>query len=171
MNQASLLQDQTLKQVVGVADMKVSANSAETIITYALGSCLGITAYDPVARVGGMLHVMLPNSAIDPVKGREAPFMFVDTGLPLLLQECRMAGARVERLVLKVAGGACARVNEEDDYFQIGKKNFAHLRKIVWQNGLALKACEVGGNQSRTMSLEIATGKVLLKVNGITRVL
>jgi chemotaxis protein CheD len=171
MNQSSILQDQALKQVVGVADMKVSANPGETIITYALGSCLGITAYDPAVRVGGMLHVMLPTSTIDSLKGREAPFMFVDTGLPLLLQECRKAGARPERLILKVAGGACAHVKEEDDYFQIGKRNFVILKKLAQANGLALQAYEVGGTQSRTLSLEIATGTVRIKVNGITRTL
>ena len=57
-----------MKQVVSVADMKVSANPGDTLVTYALGSCLGITVYDPVAHVGGMLHVMLPLSTINPAK-------------------------------------------------------------------------------------------------------
>ncbi len=97
--------------------------------------------------------------------------MFVDTGLPLLFQECRKAGAWMERLILKVAGGACAHVKEDDDYFQIGKRNFVILKKLLHQNSLTLKAYEVGESQSRTLSLEISTGAVLLKVNGITRIL
>ncbi len=161
--------DQSTKLIVGVADLRVSTIVSETIITYALGSCLGITAYDPISRVGGLLHAMLPTAAIDAAKARESPFIFVDTGFPLLMEECERAGARRERLVLKAAGGACARGKEEDDFFQIGKRNFVVLKKILWQNGLMLKAYDVGGNQSRTLSLEIRSGSVLLKSNGLTR--
>ena len=67
------------KLVVGVGDMKVSGTKSEEIITYALGSCLGVTIHDPVVGVGGMLHVMLPNSKVDPKKAEKNPYMFVDT--------------------------------------------------------------------------------------------
>ena len=69
-------------QKVGIAEMKVSGQRGDIIITHALGSCLGIAAYDPMACVGGLLHVMLPLSAIDPVKAERNPLMFVDTGFP-----------------------------------------------------------------------------------------
>ena len=69
-----------MKYIVGVADMKISAEKDDLIVTHALGSCLGITIYDPVACVGGMLHVMLPLSTIDPNKAAANPYMFVDTG-------------------------------------------------------------------------------------------
>jgi chemotaxis protein CheD len=165
------LQEKAIKYIVGVADMKVSANPNDTLITYALGSCLGITIHDPVACVGGLLHVMLPSSIVDPGRAKEDPFMFVDTGFPRLFEECQKAGAVKEHMVLKVAGGACAHGNEEDDYFQIGKRNFIMLKKLLWQNGLLLKAYDIGGSCSRTMSLDVCSGSVLLKINGITKVL
>ena len=160
-----------MKHVVGIADMKVSANAGDSLITYALGSCLGIVIHDPVAHVGGLLHIMLPDSTIDSAKARLNPYMFVDTGFPKLIEECQAAGARKERMVLKVAGGACAQGNPDDDYFQIGKRNFVMLRKLLWQKGLLLKAQDVGGSQSRTIWVEIQSGNVGLKVNGTTRMM
>jgi chemotaxis protein CheD len=155
-----------LRHIVGVADMRISAKREDNIITHALGSCLGITIHDPVAGVGGLLHVMLPQSSIDPGKATENPSMFVDTGIPRLFLDSYKLGARKERLVVKVAGGATSRASEEDDYFQIGKRNVIMLRKILWKNGVLLAAEDVGGSASRTMTLDIATGAVCLKING-----
>jgi chemotaxis protein CheD len=73
------------------------------------------------------------------------------------------------RMLVRVAGGATAKANIEDDYFQIGKRNFVMLRKLLWKNNVLLKTFEVGGRESRTLSLEIGSGDVLLKVNGVTR--
>jgi len=155
-----------MKYIVGVADMKISAEKDDLIVTHALGSCLGITIYDPVACVGGMLHVMLPLSTIDPNKAAANPYMFVDTGVPRLFIECYKAGASKERLLVKAAGGACVHGNEEDDFFQIGKRNFTLLRKLLWKNGVLLKAHDIGGNRSRNMTLEIGSGEVTVTVNG-----
>ncbi len=158
-----------MKHVVGIADRKISANADDSLITFALGSCLGIAIYDPLARVGALLHIMLPDSAIDPVKAQQNPWMFVDTGFPKMLDECLAAGARNDRLILKVAGGACAHGNAEEDYFQIGKRNFVMLRKILWERGILIKAHDVGGSVSRTMSLEIGNGEVQLRINGVAK--
>jgi chemotaxis protein CheD len=155
--------------VVGVADMKLSAEASDSIITYALGSCLGITVYDAEARVGGMLHAMLPQSSIDSKKAGENPYMFVDTGVPELFRQCYRLGGKKERLIVKVAGGACARGAEEDDYFQIGKRNFVMLRKLLWKNGVLINAHDVGGSCPRTMTLDIQTGDVSIRTDGITR--
>jgi chemotaxis protein CheD len=151
---------------VGVADMKVSNRRGDVIITHALGSCLGVTVHDPVACVGGLLHVMLPLSTIDPAKAERSPFMFVDTGFPRLLVGCFEAGARKRRLKIRVAGGANSHKSEEEDFFQIGKRNLIILRKLLWKNGLLLESHDVGGSNSRTMSLEIGTGTVTIKSGG-----
>ena len=160
-----------MKQVVGIADMKTSADTKDTLITYALGSCLGIAIHDPVAGVGGLLHIMLPTSTIDAEKAAANPCMFVDTGVPKLFLECYKMGAKKERLVVKVAGGASTAQNEEDDYFQIGKRNFTMLRKLLWKNGVLLKSHDVGGTNSRTMTLDISTGEVSIKSNGASTIL
>lgn len=154
------------RHVVGVADLRLSAAAGDVIITHALGSCLGIAVYDPVARVGGLLHAMLPDSSIDPEKAAGNPSMFVDTGVPRLFKNCYQLGARKERMIVKVAGGATIRTADKEDYFQIGKRNFVMLRKLLWRNGLMIKAHDVGGNVSRTMTLAIATGEVTLAING-----
>src|ERR1700677_635414 len=92
--------------VVGVADMVVSNDTSAEIVTYSLGSCLGITIYDPVKKIGGLLHIMLPDSTIDAAKAMSAPFMFVDTGVPRLFHAAYNLGADRNRLAVKVAGGA-----------------------------------------------------------------
>ena len=151
---------------VGVADMKVSAQRRDLLMAHALGSCLGVAVHDTVACVGGLLHVMLPLSTIDPVKAERNPFMFVDTGVPELFIECYKAGAQKQRMEIWVAGGANSHDRGETDMFQIGKKNFIILRKLLWKNRLLLKSYDVGGSYSRTMSLEIGAGKVTVKSGG-----
>ena len=158
--------------VVGMADLKVSGQGDESLITYALGSCLGITVHDPVAGVAGMLHVMLPTSSIDEEKARLQPAMFVDTGVPMLFKECYRLGARKERMTVTVAGGSFAGKAGADDTFQIGKRNMIMLRKLLWKNGVLIHAEETGGvQQSRTMSIAVGGGEVQLRTNGTLSVL
>lgn len=157
------------KLVVGVGDLVVSANDRAQIVTYALGSCLGVMAFDPVARVGGLLHVMLPDSTIDATKAANQPDMFVDTGVPRLFREAYKLGAVKERMVVKVAGGAA--VQTGSDMFEIGKRNLIALRKILWKNSVMVKAQDVGGSCSRTVTLDLGTGNVTLRVDGADRLL
>ena len=153
--------------VVGMADVKHSRVREDRLITYALGSCLGISVWDPVAGVGGLLHVMLPSGDIDAEKAARNPAMFIDTGVPLLFRKSYELGARKERIVVRVAGGAHHGATEDDDPFQIGKRNVLALRKILWKNNVLLHAHDVGGWQtSRTMRLDLATGEVTVRANG-----
>ncbi|HSR50092.1 MAG TPA: chemotaxis protein CheD [Acidobacteriota bacterium] len=156
-----------MKQIVGIAEMYVGSSPGDEIITYALGSCLGIAVYDPQAKVGGLLHVMLPLSNIDPDKARHKPCMFVDTGLPLLFNQCYSLGADKSRVVVKVAGGANLRTSGRDS-FQIGKRNFAMLRELLRKNQIPIQAQDVGGCCSRTMSLNMADGSIAVRSNGQT---
>ncbi len=159
-------------RVVGMADLKVSGAVGDRIITYALGSCLGVAVYDAEACVGGMLHVMMPESQIDPAKAATNPYMFVDTGIPQLFKQCYALGARKERMEVRVAGGAFQGEDEAADRFQIGKRNFLALRKLLWKNGVMIKASDVGGVQrSRTMSLVVGSGDVVVKCNGVEQAL
>ncbi len=152
------------KIVVGIADLKFSTDPDDVIITYALGSCLGITIYDPVAHVGGMLHLMMPDSTIDPSKAQENPYKFVDTGVPLLFKGAYKLGADKARMIVKVAGGANPLGGGDDDYFQIGRRNMTALRKLLFRNGVLIKAEDTGGSDSRTMTLNIETGAVMLRL-------
>ena len=154
---------------VGVGDLKISRNPEDRIITHALGSCLGITVYDPVAKVGGLLHVMLPLSSIDAAKAAENPFMFVDTGVPRLFLDAYKAGARKERLIVTAAGGASPTGRDREDFFQIGNRNVVMLRKILWKNGVVLKGSDFGAFDARTMWMELETGEVTVKINGLEK--
>lgn len=149
-----------MKTVVGVSDMRVSSDTNETIITYALGSCLGIAAYDPRINVGGLLHVMLPLSKADPEKAKMKPAMYVDTGFELLLNKLYDLGAQKRNLKITVAGGASMKRPGAEDYFKIGKRNITVLRKLLWKNRFMITSQDVGGNKSRTMALRIGDGYI-----------
>lgn len=154
-------------KVVGIAEMAVSADPSERLVTYALGSCLGVAVHDPVAGVSGLLHVMLPSSDIDPEKAKRNPYMFVDTGVPELFRACFRAGAQKERLIVKVVGGSFTGEGEQPDNFQVGKRNVLTLKKLLWKNGVILRAEDVGGQRlSRTVFLRVTSGEVVVKTNG-----
>ncbi|HEY0887952.1 MAG TPA: chemotaxis protein CheD [Ramlibacter sp.] len=155
-----------ITRVIGIAEMAVSPDPSEVLVTYALGSCLGVAAHDPVAGVGGLIHLMLPDSTIDAARARDNPLTFVDTGVPRLFRALYGLGADKRRMVVKVAGGASA-TTEDADKFQIGKRNWQMLRKLFWRNGVLVHAHDVGGVQtSRTMSLHVGTGVVQLRIGG-----
>lgn len=151
-----------MKTIVGVSDVYVSDNPNEVIITYALGSCLGISVYDPLAGVAGLLHVMLPLSKADPDKARQKPAMYVDTGFSELIDKCYDYGASKKNMIICVAGGASMKKNNDDDYFKIGKRNFTTLRKLLWKNGFMIEHQDVGGHISRTMTLRVSDGLVTI---------
>ena len=147
--------------------MAVSDCSGERLVTYSLGSCLGVTFYDPVLRVGGMVHCMLPLSQIDGDKAREKPCTFVDLGVPRLIEEMFKRGCRKKDLVTRAAGAA--RMMDSANFFRIGERNHAVFRKIMWKNGMFIHAEDTGGEQARTLLLEIATGRVLVRSLGQER--
>jgi chemotaxis protein CheD len=150
--------------IVGISDIKVSNNAGDVIITYALGSCIGIVVFDPIAKVGGMLHYMLPESTLDQNKARENPEMFADTGIPLLFKSCYKMGAEKKRMIVKAAGGAS--ILDDTNFFRIGQKNIMAMRKIFWKNNVMLDKEDTGLNYNRTIRLEISTGKVFVRSSG-----
>jgi len=153
-----------MKIVVGISDMKVSNRPEDMLITYSLGSCIGVVIWDPVAKVGGLLHYMLPDSSLDKEKAQKKPFMFADTGIPFLFKETYKYGAVKNRIIVKVVGGS--QIMDNAGIFNIGKRNHAVLRKMFWKNNIMIAKEDVGGTGNRTVSLEIGTGITRLKVSG-----
>jgi len=147
--------------VVGVADCHVSDEPADVLVTYALGSCVGVAIYDPVARVGGLLHLMLPESSPNALESGKSPYMFADTGIPLLFRQAYQKGADKRRLRVSVAGGA--QVIDDNGVFKIGQRNCLAVRKILWKAGVMAHGEETGGVWSRTMRLEMSSGRVYLR--------
>lgn len=154
-----------MKIIIGVSDMKTSNSPAETLITYSLGSCIGIVLYDDVAKVGGILHYMLPDSNLDRSKAESNPFMFADTGIPRLFKATYKLGASKKNLRVVVVGGS--QILDQNGFFNIGKRNHMAMRKIFFKNNVLVNFEEVGGNVNRTIRLEMKTGEIVLKTSGI----
>lgn len=153
-----------MQHVVNISDAKIATDPGDSIITYSLGSCVGVALYDPVKKIAGLLHFQLPNGSVDPAKAQACPFMFGDTGLAKLLEMMISAGAEKKRLRCKIAGAA--KMLETASTFDIGKRNHMAIRKALWQAGILLDSEDCGGCIPRTMSIQVNTGEVLLKRSG-----
>lgn len=138
-----------------------TGTEGQVLVTHALGSCLGVMIYDPIARVGGLLHAMLPLSKINPDKAATNPYMFVDTGVPDLFRAVYAVGGRKERIVVKVAGGA--RPLNAGEMFRIGERNHVMLRKLLWKNNILITAEDVGGTAGRTVRFDLDTGQAIIR--------
>lgn len=156
-----------MNYTVGISEMKVSNNPEDVLVTYSLGSCVGLTLYDPVIKVGGMIHCMLPLSRIDPAKAQMNPCMFTDTGIPTLIQAVLNMGANKKRLIAKVAGAASPL--DDNGIFKIGERNYTVLRKVLWKNDILIAAEDVGGTVARTLFLYLDTGKTVIRSGGKDR--
>ncbi len=155
--------------VVGVAAMAIGRAGQGQLITYALGSCIGLTAYDPIARVGGLLHFMLPEPAEQAEPRQHQPFVYATTGMPRLLRELHEAGAQQDRLIVCAAGGAELMAGAAS--MAIGARNRRMLRTILGQAGIALAAEVTGGRVARTLTLDLANGQVRVRSRDVQTLL
>ena len=151
--------------IVRISDARVSNDPQVILATYSLGSCIGVAVYDPVMRIGGLLHYQLPQSEIESRRVRHVPAMYADTGMTLLLNEMAALGAEKRRLKIKLAGGA--RMLSGSDVFDIGRRNHTAIRMFLWQQGLLIEAEEIGGTAPRHLYLRIADGAVRIKTCGL----
>jgi chemotaxis protein CheD len=149
---------------IGIGECQVSKDLGETLITHALGSCIAVLVHDPVAKVAGLLHFMLPESSLDPDKASRRPFVYADTGIPLLFQTAYQLGAAKARMHVMATGGA--QMLDPNGTFNIGKRNHLAMRKIFWKAGVIVHKEDVGGTSSRTVSIDVATGRVQLRTFG-----
>jgi len=155
------------KIVVDISDAKVSGNPESVLVTYSLGSCIGVALFDAVAHVGGMLHYQLPDSKMDAAKAERQPFMFADTGMAILVKKLISMGAGAKRLQVRVAGGAAMANGPQG--FDIGKRNYLAIRKVLWKHGLFIDGEDVGGNAPRNMSLFMSDGTVTIRSVGMEK--
>lgn len=152
------------KMIVGIADMKVSNDPEDLLITYSLGSCIGLVVWEPLAKVGGLLHYMLPQVKLDEEKARKKPYMFANIAIPLLFKETYKLGAKKNNLVVKAYGGS--QLLDSAGIFNIGKRNYQIMRLMFQKNNIQIDGEDIGGSVNRTVSLEIGTGRTILKVSG-----
>lgn len=149
---------------VGMADLNI-CKSPDVITTLGLGSCIGLTLYDPVTKIGGMVHYMLPDSK--QVRNNENIAKFADTGIEELLRKVVAAGANRQRLVAKIAGGAkMFETGGASTIGNIGERNAEAAKQILRQNGIRLIAEDTGLNYGRTVELHCETGDFYIKSVG-----
>ena len=146
---------------VGIADFKVSRSPA-TIISYGLGSCIGVSLYDPQTKIGGLLHIMLPDSKQS--RATDNPAKFADTGIPLMLDEVLKMGASRSRLVAKMAGGAqMFAFANATDVMRVGSRNVAASKEILQKLGIRLVGEDTGANYGRTVQIDLTNGVYTVK--------
>ena len=149
---------------IGMAELKVT-KSPNVLATLGLGSCIGICLYDPVSKVSGMAHIMLPSSKT--IKNNSNVAKFADTGVVQLIKEMESVGANKKRLVGKIAGGAqMFSFSSGSDVMKIGERNAVAVREILGEFKIPIQADETGGNYGRTIEFYSVTGKLLIKTIG-----
>jgi chemotaxis protein CheD len=149
-------------RVVGIGDMIVSNRPDDLIVTFALGSCLGLAVYDPVAGVGGILHAMLPDSSIHRKEEEFIPSRYVNTGIPMLFKEAYKLGAEKGRIIVKMAG--CSTALDDGNVFDIGQRNYTAAQNTLRKNNVPIDAEHCGSSKSITLMLEIKTGNVIMRI-------
>jgi chemotaxis protein CheD len=150
-----------MNMVVGVADCCISDDINDVLLTYALGSCIAVAIHDPVAKVGGLLHFMLPESSSDALQCGKNPYMFADSGISLLFRAAYQKGAEKRRLRVRVAGGA--QVMDPNGIFNIGKRNCVAMRKVFWKAGVMVHGEETGGTTARSVRLAMDSGRFYVR--------
>lgn len=148
---------------VGIADMKITRQEG-ILITYALGSCIGISFYDPMIKLGALLHIMLPEKG----RGNDSNiFKFADSGIQETLRKLGAYGAVKKRLVCKIAGGAkMFEMKGGGGLGNIGERNAQNVKRVLMAEGLRITSEDTGANYARTMLLDVGTGKVYIRSAG-----
>ena len=151
------------KLVVGIADMKMARQNG-MLITYALGSCIGICLYDPKIQLAALVHIMLP---LNMETGRKTPLKYADTGITETLRQMEAQGGARSRIVAKIAGGAkMFEVAGGGSLGNIGQRNIESTHMILRREGIRLLREDVGGAVARTLLFDAATGQACVRSYG-----
>lgn len=150
---------------VGIGELYVTRDTTLVLATYGLGSCVGVSVYDPIVRAGGLAHIMLPSSKESSCDSRG--YKFADTAIPALIEESLRLGADRRRIVCKIAGGAQLLVAPHcQNGLRIGERNVEAVIEALSQYKLVPAAMNTGGSQGRTLYLYLDTGRVLVRTIG-----
>ena len=152
--------------IAGIADMKM-AQKGERLITYALGSCIGIRLYDPQIKLAAMVHIMLP---INMEAGRKNTFKYADTGIRETLNQMVAKGAVKGRITAKIAGGARMFEVSGGTLGSIGQRNSESVHQVLRRENIRLLWEDVGGKVARTMEFDSATGNGIIRSYGVPEI-
>jgi chemotaxis protein CheD len=148
-----------VRRTVGIGELAVSNEPDAIIATHAIGSCIAVCIFDPVVRVAGMLHFLLPAASINAVRAEEQPAAFADTGIPLLFRSAYACGLMKRRAIVKLVGGAEVTAVHQAP-FTTGHRNVLAARSLLWRHGVFVAAEDVGGTEARTLHLSVADGRL-----------
>ena len=152
-----------IKSTVGIADMKMLQGEG-ILVTYALGSCIGLCFHDPRLRMGALLHIMLP---LNLETGRTHPLKYADTGIRETLKAMESKGAMRSRMTVKIAGGAkMFEVSGGGGLGNIGQRNIESVHAILKRENIRLIGEYTGGNVARTMLFDVASGQACIRSYG-----
>ena len=146
--------------VVGIGEFAVSNDQSSVIVTHALGSCVAVCLWDPDAKVAGLIHVLLPDSRINPERAVAQPAAFADTGIPLLFRTAYDYGVQKKRVHVRLIGGADITGIGHGVDGSVGKRNVLATRALLWKNGVMVQREAVGGTEPRTVALEVGDGRI-----------
>ena len=153
------------KTAVNFSEMKISSNPVETLVAFSIGSGIGMTVHDPVGGVGGVLNFLLPDSTrANGTNCANTPCMFADTGITSFLKVLFEQGAKAENLKVVIAGGA--HIMDQTGDFNIGQKNLDALKNRLNDYDVKIHYEAIGGTKNRAISLEIGSGKSIIKTFG-----
>ncbi len=147
------------RHVIGIGELAVSSTPGLSISTHAVGSCIAVCIFDPIAIVAGMLHLLLPESTINPERAVQHPAVFADTGIPLLFQTAYDHGLVKQRAIVKLVGGA-EMPQTTGGRFNTGRRNLLAARNLLWRNGVFVAAEDVGGTDARTVHMSVDDGRL-----------
>jgi chemotaxis protein CheD len=149
---------------VGLGEIKVSRDSQDILVAYGLGSCVGIGMHDPIVKVSGLLHAVLPTN---PNGSYDCSAKYVDTGVQALLEQLTRAGANTKRLIVRMAGGANMLVAPGfSQVLNIGGRNVEATTNLLSRLGLKIVSQEVGGNIGRTVRFYVLDGRMTIRTMG-----
>jgi chemotaxis protein CheD len=154
---------------VGIGEFAVSDDPRDVLTAIALGSCVAVVLWEPVRKVGGLLHFMLPESRVNSDRARTQPAAFADTGITKLFHAAYELGAQKRLCNIRLVGGADVTGNgagNGEGIFNVGRRNILAARSVLWRNGIMVAGEAVGGTTARSISVNILDGKLIVKTEG-----
>ncbi|MGG7163913.1 chemotaxis protein CheD [Clostridium ihumii] len=150
---------------IGIGDLNI-AKDPDTLMTIGLGSCIGIALFDKRTKIGGLAHIMLPDSTKFTKVTNE--LKFADLAIPILIKKMTQAGANKSLIKAKIAGGASMfSFSDKSMNMDVGERNIKAVREVLKQNNISIEAEDVGGNKGRTITLSTVNGMLQIKTIGL----
>ena len=151
---------------VGLAEVKFSRTPGDIIVAHGLGSCVGVAIYDKINKLAGMIHIVLPDNAIQ--KGNISPERFANSGIPILIEKYKILGGNLFSSIIKIAGGSnMFKQQTQSTVLDIGARNVEAVLAALKLENIVPHSKDVGGTNGRTFSIYVETGRITSRMIGM----